>query len=140
MNEEPKQIKCYCGHTSYCDCSPIEEPKQGLNLPLLEQKLDEALSNETEESLNTWLKEKRDKQETLEETAEKYGNNIGNKNGTAQFDFIQGAKWMQERSYIEANKIIEFLDNEAKLKISDTKTIERIKWYFETYFKQFKKK
>jgi hypothetical protein len=25
---EPKQIKCYCGHTSYCDCSPLEEPKQ----------------------------------------------------------------------------------------------------------------
>jgi hypothetical protein len=26
--EEPKQIKCYCGHTTYCDCSPLEEPKQ----------------------------------------------------------------------------------------------------------------
>ena len=35
---EPKQIKCYCGHTIMCDCSPIDEPKQ----------------------------------ETLEETAEKY--------------------------------------------------------------------
>jgi hypothetical protein len=22
---EPKQIKCYCGHTSYCDCSPLDE-------------------------------------------------------------------------------------------------------------------
>ena len=27
-NEEPKQIKCYCGHTIMCDCSPIDEPKQ----------------------------------------------------------------------------------------------------------------
>ena len=27
-NEEPKQIKCYCGHTTMCDCSPIEESKQ----------------------------------------------------------------------------------------------------------------
>ena len=26
--EEPKQIKCYCGHTNYCDCSPLEELKQ----------------------------------------------------------------------------------------------------------------
>jgi hypothetical protein len=26
--EEPKQIKCYCGHTTYCDCGPLEEPKQ----------------------------------------------------------------------------------------------------------------
>lgn len=25
---EPKQIKCYCGHTIMCDCSPIDEPKQ----------------------------------------------------------------------------------------------------------------
>jgi hypothetical protein len=25
---EPKQIKCYCGHTTYCDCSPLEESKQ----------------------------------------------------------------------------------------------------------------
>ena len=22
---EPNQIKCYCGHTSYCDCSPLDE-------------------------------------------------------------------------------------------------------------------
>jgi hypothetical protein len=26
--EKPKQIKCYCGHTDYCDCSPLEELKQ----------------------------------------------------------------------------------------------------------------
>ena len=24
-----EQIKCYCGHTTYCDCGPLEEPKQG---------------------------------------------------------------------------------------------------------------
>jgi hypothetical protein len=41
------------------------------------------------------------KQETLEEAAENYGNSIGNKNGTAQFDFIRGAKWQQERMYSE---------------------------------------
>jgi hypothetical protein len=23
-----EQIKCYCGHTSYCDCVPQEETKQ----------------------------------------------------------------------------------------------------------------
>ena len=23
-----EQIKCYCGHTDYCDCGPLEEPKQ----------------------------------------------------------------------------------------------------------------
>jgi hypothetical protein len=25
---EPKQIKCYCGHTIYCDCIPLDEAKQ----------------------------------------------------------------------------------------------------------------
>jgi hypothetical protein len=25
---EPKQIKCYCGHTSYCDCSPLDESRK----------------------------------------------------------------------------------------------------------------
>jgi hypothetical protein len=28
--EEPKQIKCYCGHTTYCDCGPLDELKQTL--------------------------------------------------------------------------------------------------------------
>ena len=23
-----EQIKCYCGHTDYCDCGPLNEPKQ----------------------------------------------------------------------------------------------------------------
>jgi hypothetical protein len=29
---EPNQIKCYCGHTSYCDCSPLDEPQQETTL------------------------------------------------------------------------------------------------------------
>jgi hypothetical protein len=45
-----------------------------------------------------------------------------------------------DRMYSEANKIMKFLDTEKELKLSDAKTIERIKWYFETYFEQFKKK
>ena len=23
-----QETKCYCGHTDYCDCEPLEEPKQ----------------------------------------------------------------------------------------------------------------
>ena len=51
-----------------------------------------------------------------------------------------GAKWQAERMYSEADKIMKFLDTEVELKLSDIKTIERIKWYFQTYFEQFKKK
>ena len=45
-----------------------------------------------------------------------------------------------ERMYSESDKIMKFLDTEIKLGLSDIKTIERVKWYFETYFEQFKKK
>ena len=47
---------------------------------------------------------------------------------------------MDERMYSEADNIMKFLDAEIELKLSDEKTIKRIKWYFETYFEQFKKK
>ena len=91
-----------------------KEPKKGLNLPLLEQKLDKALSNETEESLNTWLKEKRDKQETLEEAAEKltegvYQNDTWEEGRLKRQGYYQGtidgAKWQQEQ-------ILDFLYSE----------------------------
>ena len=52
----------------------------------------------------------------------------------------EGAKWQAERMYSESDKIMKFLNTEKELKLSDAKTIERIKWYFETYFEQFKNK
>lgn len=94
------------------------------------------------------------KQETLEEAAKRIlANNIdGLKDGLKDDDlffFYKGviqcygeamAKWQQKRMYSESDNIMKFLDNEKHLGISDNKTIERIKWYFETYFEQFKKK
>jgi len=82
------------------------------------------------------------KQETLEEFAlrnSKYTNH-SNINYQKQEAIILGAKWQAERMYSESDKIMKFLDTEIKLGLSDIKTIERIKWYFETYFEQFKKK
>jgi hypothetical protein len=35
--------------------------------------------------------------ETIEQAAERYADDIGNKNGTAQFDFIRGAKWQSSQ-------------------------------------------
>jgi hypothetical protein len=59
-------------------------------------------------------------------------------------ELVEQAKEMEEqqseRMYAEADNIMRFLDTEVELKLSDTKTIERIKWYFETYFEQFKNK
>ena len=45
---------------------------------------------------------------------------------------------MADKKYTERDRIMKFLDNEQHLGISDKKTIERIKWYFENYFEQFK--
>ena len=67
------------------------------------------------------------KQETLEEAAEKYGNNIGNKNGTAQFDFIQGAKWQQEIMYEIMNAYVDDVMGGCNLRAKE-------------WFEQFKKK
>jgi len=83
------------------------------------------------------------RQETLEEVAEKYAKG---KSSSSVFqeahkrDFIEGANYQAERMYSEADEIMKFLDAEKELKLSDAKTIERIKWYFKTYFEQFKKK
>jgi hypothetical protein len=42
--EEPKQIKCYCGHTITCDCEPLEvskEPKQEKDLAYWKENAEE---------------------------------------------------------------------------------------------------
>ena len=82
--------------------------------------------------------------ETLEEAAEHNypGGDVWTEEQAVirRLAFKNGAKWLQEKMYAEADNIMRFLDTEVELKLSDTKTIERIKWYFETYFEQFKKK
>jgi predicted RNA-binding protein (virulence factor B family) len=82
--------------------------------------------------------------ETIEEAADSYSSNPIFRIGTPRQDmkrgFELGAKWQAERMYSESDKIMKFLNTEKELKLSDAKTIERIKWYFETYFEQFKKK
>jgi hypothetical protein len=89
---------------------------------------------------------KEEKQETtLEEAAERYAHNYFNMHETNNYKALKqgyeaGAKEMAERMYSESDKIMKFLNTEKELKLSDAKTIERIKWYFETYFEQFKKK
>jgi hypothetical protein len=83
--EEPKQIKCYCGHTNYCDCSPLEEPKE---------TLEEAAEN------YGW----RIKRNSFSDKVK--ANELAD---SAKQDFIKGAKWQQERMYNEQD-MIEFAE------------------------------
>jgi hypothetical protein len=95
--EEPKQIKCYCGHTITCDCEPLQE----------------TTGKEFYESADKVITVK--KQETLEEAAKQ-----SDKSKCKHFrrehtkeevydsfeeGFIKGAKWQQERMYSEEDML-----------------------------------
>ena len=99
-----------------------EEPKQKtLNLDKLESKLDDALAKETKESLSNWLNSKRNKQETLEEAAERYEKfRVAHDENYIVSDDIQDLKesyyykgrrdecikWQAERMYSEDRKTL----------------------------------
>jgi len=94
--EEPKQIKCYCGHTITCDCGPEQEI-------LLEDIFNEEKRQGVKELID------KHKQETLEEAAINRSNKIVDlgdnfQSGVCQ-GFINGAKWQMERSYSEEDMI-----------------------------------
>ena len=79
-----EQIKCYCGHTTTCDCSPLEEivPEQKWNTM---------------------------KQETLEEAIERLFIHYPESSGYIKAAII-GKEWQQERSYSEEDMKSAFLD------------------------------
>jgi hypothetical protein len=74
--------------------------------------------------------------ETLEEAAGNYGNSIVNKDGTAKFDFIEGAKWQQERMYSEED-MKQFAEWLIKVNFNYTSNTTDV---FLIWKKQFKKK
>ena len=82
--EKPKQIKCYCGHTTYCDCGPLE------------------VSDEAKQRAKNYMSLKgalESKQETLEEAAQKYLNEKYQKGGYLGNLFIAGAKSDAAKDY-----------------------------------------
>jgi hypothetical protein len=60
--EEPKQIKCYCGHTTYCDCGPLEEASWKYN-PL--KKLDGEFLRQAFKEGAKWQQEKMYSEEDM---------------------------------------------------------------------------
>jgi hypothetical protein len=128
-----------CDEKQYKIIIPQEEPKQDCTCGVC----NECEEQETIQILNE-AKENALKQSTLEEAAKEFypptTTDLICSPKLVRDAFIAGAKFQAERMYAEADNIMRFLDTEVELKLSDTKTIERIKWYFETYFEQFKKK
>lgn len=128
-----EQIKCYCGHTTYCDCEPLE----------VSDKAKERAANYM--SLKGALEPK---QETVEEAAKKYcliyniptDQMIVKNDRSCEFEtpttmFIKGAKWQSEQMYSEEeifNLCRDFAIFVQQKKPSYKKQLE--------YFEQFKKK
>jgi len=108
--EEPKQIKCYCGHTITCDCGPLDETKQ--------ETLEEAA-------------ERLFKEFQIE-------NPIVPNNHIRPFKlgFIKSAKWQQEQDKNKYSKedMIEFA------KYCNLKDDLSVRELLVIWFEQFKKK
>jgi hypothetical protein len=133
------EVEDTCLEVRVCDCAMNEnclKPGYTIIIPQEEPKSEMVVLYEIYGNMH---------QDPLEEAAKEYSErhldvsgNLGKYLVGAVFQ--DGVKWQQERMYSEGDKIMKFLDAEKELKLSDAKTIERIKWYFETYFEQFKKK
>lgn len=130
--EEPKQIKCYCGHTTYCDCGPLEVSEEAKQRAKNYMSLKGALES---------------KQETLEEAAERYSDFsndhvpicFGDKfNPTSKADFIAGAKYQAERMYSEEDLKEAFKQSRNAFIFEEG--MPPVYKSFEEWFEQFKKK
>ena len=101
-----------------------EEPKQSTKDRILSET-PESVKQKVREVANALV----NKQETLEEAAERLAKHFN-------IDFIEGAKWQQERSYSEEEVYQLLYDLSGQVlnnKVSNPKLLE--KW-----FEQFKKK
>jgi hypothetical protein len=151
---EPKQIKCYCGHTTYCDCGP-EEPKQ--------ETLKEAVM--IERIAMDKLKNKWGHLYTFRYPKRPFPTNYENDLNNIKIGLYEGAKYQAERMglmEIELNhtktllasceKALEDRDKQADRMYSEEEVLELI-WKYETrqtsmvgysnvkkWFEQFKKK
>ena len=95
------------------------------------------------------LIEKQPKQETLEEAAEKYSKNWEEITGldyentvpseVNKLDFINGAKWQQERMYSEEDLRQAFRDGQENINYSEMYGLDS-KLTEQEWFNQFKKK
>jgi hypothetical protein len=128
--EEPKQIKCYCGHTITCDCEPL-------------QKTLEEPTEEAKQRAENYMRLKgalEPKQETHEEAAERlypirlmyFPMKAVDLNEEPRNIFNNGAKFQAERMYSEEDLLSAF---EAGMMF-----IGEDKGSFREWFEQFKKK
>jgi hypothetical protein len=94
-----EQTKCYCGHTTYCDCGP-EQDFKNIELP------------------------QQERPETLEEAALKQAqlSYYGDEVDAYVRGSVFGDKWQQERSYSEEYISEKLFNHPAMCRIRDSKS------------------
>jgi len=122
-------IKCYCGHTTTCDCGPEQDFK---DIELPQQERPETL----EEVAEIWVHNRFTKQIKDEDI-------YASESSIVQ-SHILFAKWQQERSYSE-EEVLELLKEVRKGSMITSSINNRTYWEFDIksenkWFEQFKKK
>jgi hypothetical protein len=107
--EEPKLIKCYCGHTTYCDCGPIEEKQE-----TLEEAAKDFIENTMKYSFNS-LETKTFSNKLLK-----------------CVDF--GAMWQAERMYSKEDVIQKILD--FRFQCNSDSTRKEVEEWFKQFKKK----
>lgn len=111
--EEPK-TKCYCGHTTYCDCGV------DVDFEIKQETLEEAADKTLQDEINYWY----------EKTGSLTSEDIVRR--AYSLGITTGAKWQEERMYseVELRHIINKLNCDFK---------ENPKQNITKWFEQFKK-
>jgi hypothetical protein len=161
-----EQTKCYCGHTTTCDCGPEQEtnlnkhqnslaeypgPRRSAIVSKQEITLEDIFNEEKKKGVKELID--KHKQETLEEAAERtYREYPTNPIAKTEWNynkdincfrkrkaFINGAKWQQERMYSEED-LIDFAHFYFTEEFnSSMQTSKSTKDIFNEWFEQFKK-
>jgi len=68
-----KQTKCYCGHTTTCDCGPLEEPKQSTKDRIMSETSEETKQKARDYGNSLVNKQEQDKNLYSEEDMIAFG-------------------------------------------------------------------
>ena len=162
-----EETKCYCGHTTTCDCGPEETKQECMITKIMQMDAEmaydslpkqETLSGfeEGHKANSNWLEQNSNqtKQETVQEAAEIFVNNrftkqicgdesypdiLASKSSIVE-SHILFAKWQQERSYSEEDMKLAFEAGHKKGFSGYPNTENWKELPFKEWFEQFKKK
>ena len=92
--EDKNTTKCYCGHTTFCDCGPLEEPKENNHIVDTNEMVSEDYDKTNSQRFDEFMDLVTSSQiEISDEEIEKASYD----QATFAPSFIAGAKWYREQ-------------------------------------------